>query len=118
MSCSSANAIFPRAFAFPYDSSSFIYNSISVGDNIASIVATGSVSWQYDQNTRPWPGSANNSPDFDEAITVGDTSPSSAVIMHLLPIEDYASAVLYGFDTGLSGQYLYTDVGFIGSTVM
>ena len=55
MSCTSSN-IYPRAFAFPYDSSTFIYDSVTIGDKISSIVATGYVTWDYDATDRPWPG--------------------------------------------------------------
>ena len=52
-------------------------------------------------------------------MSVGDTSPYTTAIMHLLPLNDYDSAALYGFDVvNVSGEYMYTDVGYIGSTVL
>ena len=55
MSCISENAVFPRAFAFPYSGSEFMYDSISSGDGISAYVASGTVKWNY-STSNPWPG--------------------------------------------------------------
>ncbi len=42
---------------------------------------------------------------------------SSAVIMHLLPLSDYAKDSIYGFDVTTTGQRLETD-NTVSSTIM
>ena len=63
MSCSSTDAVFPRAFAFPYSGSQFMYDSINYADGISAYVATGTVRWDYSAST-PWPGQTKQYDDY------------------------------------------------------
>ena len=116
--CQLAESIYPRAFGLPYSGSEYLYDSVSIGESIEAIVATGTVKWDNSPNAL-WPGTLTEFDDFDRNLNLGTSSEEySAVILHLLPFDDYAKATMYGFRVSGNNTFLTTDGGTINSAVM